>query len=206
MTNKLELNTVILGNCIQELKKLPSKSVDMVFADPPYNLQLNNRLVRPDNTTVDAVDDYWDKFESMSAYDDFCFQWLSEVRRVMKDNATVWVIGSYHNIFRVGSVLQNLGFWILNDIVWVKNNPMPNFKGTRFTNAHETLIWASKSANAKYTFNYEAMKALNDDLQMRSDWNLPICTGSERVKDENGEKLHSTQKPEALLPRRRTPL
>ena len=201
MTNKLELNTVILGNCIQELKKLPSKSVDMVFADPPYNLQLNNRLVRPDNTTVDAVDDYWDKFESMSAYDDFCFQWLSEVRRVMKDSATVWVIGSYHNIFRVGSVLQNLGFWILNDIVWVKNNPMPNFKGTRFTNAHETLIWASKSANAKYTFNYEAMKALNDDLQMRSDWNLPICTGSERVKDENGEKLHSTQKPEALLHR-----
>ena len=201
MTNKLELNKIILGDCITELQKLPSKSVDMVFADPPYNLQLNNPLVRPDNTAVDAVNDYWDKFESMSSYDDFCFKWLKEVRRVMKDNATIWVIGSYHNIFRVGTVLQNLGFWILNDIVWIKNNPMPNFKGTRFTNAHETLIWASKSDTAKYTFNYEAMKALNDDLQMRSDWNLPICTGNERVKDENGEKLHSTQKPEALLHR-----
>ena len=201
MTNKLEVNTIILGDCIQELKKIPSNSVDMVFADPPYNLQLNNRLVRPDNTTVDAVDDYWDKFESMSAYDDFSFKWLNEVKRVMKDDATIWVIGSYHNIFRVGTVLQNLGFWILNDIVWVKNNPMPNFKGTRFTNAHETLIWASKSSKSKYTFNYEAMKALNDGLQMRSDWNLPICTGNERVKDENGEKLHSTQKPESLLHR-----
>ena len=201
MTNKLEVNAIILGDCIQELKKIPSNSVDMVFADPPYNLQLNNRLVRPDNTTVDAVDDYWDKFESMSAYDDFSFKWLNEVKRVMKDDATIWVIGSYHNIFRVGTVLQNLGFWILNDIVWVKNNPMPNFKGTRFTNAHETLIWASKSSKSKYTFNYEAMKALNDGLQMRSDWNLPICTGNERVKDENGEKLHSTQKPESLLHR-----
>lgn len=193
------LNKIILGDCISELKKIPAKSVDMVFADPPYNLQLNNKLIRPDNTTVDAVDDYWDKFESMSSYDDFCFKWLSEVRRVLKDNGTVWVIGSYHNIFRVGTILQNLGFWILNDISWIKSNPMPNFKGTRFTNAHETLLWCSKSTKSKYTFNYEAMKALNDGLQMRSDWNLPICTGGERIKDENGNKLHSTQKPEALL-------
>lgn len=200
MTKGLNLiNKIICGDSLAELKKIPDKSVDMVFADPPYNLQLNNPLVRPDNTSVDAVDDYWDKFESMSAYDDFCFKWLSEIRRVLKDNGTMWVIGSYHNIFRVGTILQNLGFWILNDICWIKNNPMPNFKGTRFTNAHETLIWCSKSSKSKYTFNYEAMKALNDDLQMRSDWNLPICTGSERVKDEHGEKLHSTQKPESLL-------
>ncbi len=195
------INNIILGDCIQELKELPDNSIDMVFADPPYNLQLNNPLVRPDNTSVDGVNDYWDKFESMSEYDDFTFKWLKEAKRVMKDNATIWIIGSYHNIFRVGTILQNLGFWILNDVIWVKNNPMPNFKGTRFTNAHETLIWASKSSKSKYLFNYEAMKALNDDLQMRSDWNLPICTGNERIKDNKGEKLHSTQKPEALLHR-----
>lgn len=197
----LPLNQIIEGDCLEKLKSIPDKSIDMIFADPPYNLQLNNKLIRPDNTTVDGVNDYWDKFESISAYDDFTFKWLNEIRRIMKDHATIWVIGSYHNIFRVGSILQNLGFWILNDIVWIKNNPMPNFKGTRFTNAHETLIWASKSQNSKYTFNYEAMKALNDDLQMRSDWNLPICTGKERVKDEQGNKIHSTQKPEALLHR-----
>lgn len=193
------INKIICGDSLNELKKLPDASVDMVFADPPYNLQLNNHLIRPDNTSVDAVDDYWDKFESMSAYDDFSFKWLSEVRRILKDDGTIWVIGSYHNIFRVGAILQNLGFWILNDIVWIKNNPMPNFKGTRFTNAHETLIWCSKSRKSKYTFNYDAMKALNDGLQMRSDWALPICTGNERIKNDKGEKLHSTQKPENLL-------
>jgi modification methylase len=181
------------------MKRMPAGSVDMIFADPPYNLQLNQKLVRPDNSSVDAVDDYWDNFESQSAYDDFTFKWLSESRRVLSENGTIWVMGSYHNIFRVGTILQNLGYWILNDIAWIKNNPMPNFKGTRFTNAHETLIWASKSSKAKYTFNYEAMKALNDGLQMRSDWNLPICTGAERMKDKDGEKLHSTQKPESLM-------
>jgi modification methylase len=195
----LDLNKVILGDCTREMKRLPSESVDMVFADPPYNLQLNNHLVRPDNSSVDPVDDYWDKFESMSAYDDFTVKWLSEARRLLKPDGTIWVMGSYHNIFRIGTILQNLGFWILNDIAWIKNNPMPNFKGTRFTNAHETLIWASKSSKSKYTFNYEAMKALNDGLQMRSDWQLPICTGSERMKDEHGDKLHSTQKPESLM-------
>ncbi|MDR1476660.1 MAG: site-specific DNA-methyltransferase [Rickettsiales bacterium] len=195
----LDLNKVILGDCTREMKRLPSDSVDMVFADPPYNLQLNNPLVRPDNSSVDPVDDYWDKFESMSAYDDFTAKWMSEARRLLKPDGTIWVMGSYHNIFRIGTILQNLGFWILNDIVWVKNNPMPNFRGTRFTNAHETLIWASKSSKSKYAFNYDAMKALNDGLQMRSDWQLPICTGSERMKDENGDKLHSTQKPESLM-------
>jgi modification methylase len=193
------LNKVILGDCTAELGRLPDRCVDMVFADPPYNLQLNNPLVRPDNSSVDAVDDYWDKFESMSAYDDFTFRWMNEARRVLKPEGTIWVMGSYHNIFRIGTILQNLGFWILNDIAWIKSNPMPNFKGTRFTNAHETLIWASKSGKAKYTFNYEAMKAMNDGLQMRSDWQLPICTGAERMKDERGEKLHSTQKPESLM-------
>ena len=190
---------VVHGECVAEMKKLPDASVDMVFADPPYNLQLQNALVRPDNTAVDAVDDEWDKFASFSDYDKFTREWLSEARRVLKPNGTLWVIGSYHNIYRVGSILQDLGFWILNDVVWVKNNPMPNFKGTRFTNAHETLLWASKGKDAKYTFNYEAMKALNDGLQMRSDWNLPICTGGERLKDDVGGKVHSTQKPEALL-------
>ena len=195
-------DTIILGDCIEALKALPSKSVDLVFADPPYNLQLGGDLTRPDNSKVDAVDDDWDRFDSFAAYDSFTQAWMTECQRVLKDDGAIWVIGSYHNIFRVGSILQNLGFWILNDIVWRKSNPMPNFKGTRFTNAHETLIWASKSKGARrYTFNYDAMKMANDELQMRSDWTLPLCTGEERLKDENGVKAHPTQKPEALLHR-----
>jgi modification methylase len=194
--------TIILGECLEELKKLPDRSVDLVFADPPYNLQLGGDLLRPDNSKVDAVDDHWDQFESFEAYDTFTRAWLKECRRVLKDDGAIWVIGSYHNIFRVGVAVQDLGFWILNDIVWRKSNPMPNFKGTRFTNAHETLIWATKSRGGKrYTFNYDAMKMANDELQMRSDWQLPLCTGEERLKDETGAKAHPTQKPEALLHR-----
>ena len=181
---------------------MPDACVDMVFADPPYNLQLGGDLLRPDNSKVDAVDDDWDLFESFAAYDKFTREWLTECQRVLKDDGAIWVIGSYHNIFRVGGTLQDLGFWILNDIIWRKSNPMPNFKGTRFTNAHETLIWASKSRGARrYTFNYDAMKMANDELQMRSDWTLPLCTGEERLKDEHGVKAHPTQKPEALLHR-----
>jgi len=194
--------TIVLGDSLEELKKLPDRSVDLVFADPPYNLQLGGELLRPDNSKVDAVDDDWDRFESFEAYDKFTKAWLFECRRVLKDDGALWVIGSYHNIFRVGATLQDLGFWILNDIVWRKSNPMPNFKGTRFTNAHETLIWATKSRGGKrYTFNYDAMKMANDELQMRSDWTLPLCTGEERLKDETGAKAHPTQKPEALLHR-----
>jgi modification methylase len=192
--------TIIAGDCLAELAKLPDKSVDLVFADPPYNLQLGGDLHRPDNSKVDAVDDHWDQFESFKAYDDFSRAWLKECRRILKDDGALWVIGSYHNIFRVGATLQDLGFWILNDVVWRKSNPMPNFKGTRFTNAHETLIWASKGVGAKrYTFNYDAMKMANDDVQMRSDWTLPLCTGEERIKGVDGAKAHPTQKPEALL-------
>lgn len=194
--------TIIEGDCIAELARLPEKSVDLVFADPPYNLQLGGELLRPDNSRVDAVDDHWDQFESFEAYDRFTREWLAGCRRVLKDNGSLWVIGSYHNIFRVGAALQDLGFWILNDIVWRKSNPMPNFKGTRFTNAHETLIWAAKGRGPKrYTFNYDAMKMANDELQMRSDWTLALCTGEERVKDASGQKAHPTQKPEALLHR-----
>ncbi len=193
---------VVIGDCIAELAKLPASSVDLVFADPPYNLQLRGDLKRPDDSHVDAVDDAWDKFESFSAYDDFTRAWLLACRRVMKPSATLWVIGSYHNIFRVGTALQNVGFWILNDVVWRKSNPMPNFRGRRFTNAHETLIWAAREANAKgYTFNYEALKAGNEDVQMRSDWTFALCTGEERLKTAAGKKLHPTQKPEALLSR-----
>ncbi|KJS38711.1 MAG: modification methylase [Rhodospirillaceae bacterium BRH_c57] len=181
------------------MNSLPEKSVDVVFADPPYNLQLGGDLTRPDNSRVDGVDDAWDKFDSFADYDRFTREWLAAARRVLKDNGTLWVIGSYHNIFRVGAALQDMGFWVLNDVVWRKSNPMPNFRGTRFTNAHETLIWCSKDPKAKYTFNYDAMKALNDGTQMRSDWTLPLCTGSERLKDEDGDKLHPTQKPESLL-------
>jgi modification methylase len=181
---------------------LPAESVDLVFADPPYNLQLQGDLKRPDDSRVDAVDDAWDKFSSFAAYDDFTRAWLVACRRVMKPSATLWVIGSYHNIFRVGTTLQDLGFWILNDVVWRKTNPMPNFRGRRFTNAHETLIWASRDENARgYTFNYEALKAGNEDIQVRSDWTIPLCTGEERIKDGHGKKLHPTQKPEALLAR-----
>jgi modification methylase len=198
----LPLDEIVIGDCIAALEKLPPESVDVVFADPPYNLQLESALTRPDQSLVDAVDDDWDKFASFSDYDAFTRAWLLAVRRVMKKNATLWVIGSYHNIFRVGATLQDLNFWILNDIVWRKANPMPNFRGRRFTNAHETMIWASKGADAKgYTFHYEALKAGNEDLQMRSDWFIPLCTGEERLKGEDGRKVHPTQKPEALLAR-----
>jgi modification methylase len=193
---------VLAGDCVAEIAKLPAGSVDLVFADPPYNLQLQGDLKRPDDSRVDAVDDSWDKFASFAAYDDFTRAWLMACRRVMKPNGTLWVIGSYHNIFRVGALLQDLGFWILNDIVWRKSNPMPNFRGRRFTNAHETLIWAARDAAKRdYTFNYEALKAGNDDIQARSDWFMPLCTGEERLKGPDGKKLHPTQKPEALLAR-----
>jgi modification methylase len=195
----LPFNVILEGDCVTEMARLPDKSVDMIFADPPYNLQLGGDLFRPEGSRVDAVDDEWDKFESLSTYDNFTRDWLIEARRILKDNGTIWVIGSYHNIYRVGSLLQDEGFWILNDIVWRKTNPMPNFRGTRFTNAHETLLWCAKDGKARYTFNYRVMKALNDDLQMRSDWLLPICAGAERLKGEDGSKAHPTQKPEALL-------
>ncbi|HWH23105.1 MAG TPA: site-specific DNA-methyltransferase [Allosphingosinicella sp.] len=194
----LPLDRILQSDCIEAMSALPDCSVDMVFADPPYNLQLGGDLFRPEGSRVDAVDDDWDKFDTFEAYDDFTRAWLREARRILKPDGTLWVIGSYHNIFRCGAALQDLGYWILNDIVWRKSNPMPNFRGTRFTNAHETLIWASKSEHSRYTFNYRTMKALNDDLQMRSDWLLPICSGGERVK-AGGTKAHPTQKPEALL-------
>jgi len=196
------LDTILKGDCVAALDRLPEKSVDVVFADPPYNLQLEGELRRPDQSKVDAVDDAWDQFDSFAAYDAFTRAWLLAVRRVLKPNGTIWVIGSYHNIFRVGAIMQDLGFWVLNDVVWRKTNPMPNFRGRRFQNAHETMIWASRDRDAKgYVFNYESMKAANDDVQMRSDWLFPICTGGERLKDENGDKVHPTQKPEALLAR-----
>ena len=197
----LPLNTILAGDCIEVMNTLPEASVDLIFADPPYNLQLRGELRRPDNSRVDAVDDAWDQFGSFAHYDRFTRQWLAAARRVLKPDGAIWVIGSYHNIFRVGAELQNQGFWLLNDVVWRKSNPMPNFRGKRLTNAHETLIWASKSEGAKYTFNYEALKSLNEGIQMRSDWTLPICTGGERLKDEGGAKAHPTQKPESLLHR-----
>ena len=193
-------NKILNADCLKELKKIPDETFDLIFADPPYNLQLQNSLVRPDRSKVNAVNDKWDQFESFKTYDKFTSDWLNECKRVLKKNGSIWVIGSYHNIFRVGKIIQDLGFWILNDVIWDKNNPMPNFRGTRFTNAHETLIWASKSKKSKYTFNYQSMKSFNDDLQMRSTWSLPICNGKERLKN-NGVKVHSTQKPEALLHR-----
>ena len=196
------LDTIIKGDCVAALEALPDQSVDVIFADPPYNLQLGGTLTRPDQSVVDAVDDAWDQFASFEAYDAFTRAWLLACRRVLKPHGTIWVIGSYHNIFRVGATLQNLNFWILHDVIWRKTNPMPNFKGRRFQNAHETLIWASRDSSAKsYTFNYDAMKAANDDVQMRSDWLFPICSGGERLKDENGDKVHPTQKPEALIAR-----
>ncbi|MCZ2203868.1 site-specific DNA-methyltransferase [Bartonella sp. A05] len=195
-------NKIFKGDCIAVLEKLPKHSVDVIFADPPYNLQLEGALYRPDHSLVDAVDDAWDQFESFAAYDAFTRAWLLACRRVLKPNGTLWVIGSYHNIFRVGTALQDLGFWMLNDIIWRKNNPMPNFRGRRFQNAHETLIWAVRDQkDKKYTFNYDALKAANDDIQMRSDWLFPLCTGAERLKDEEGRKLHPTQKPQSLLAR-----
>ena len=194
----LPLDQIVMGDCIAVMKSLPAKSVDCIFADPPYNLQLGGELHRPDGSHVDAVTDDWDKFESFAQYDAFTRAWLAQAHRILKDDGAIWVIGSYHNIFRVGAAVQDLGYWILNDIVWRKANPMPNFRGTRFTNAHETLIWAAKGEKAKYTFNYRAMKTLNDELQMRSDWEFPICGGPERLK-KGGHKVHPTQKPEALL-------
>ncbi len=200
--NPAWLDSIIKGDCVAALSKLPENSVDVVFADPPYNLQLGGDLSRPDQSKVDACDDHWDQFDTFEAYDAFTRAWLLAVRRVLKPNGTIWVIGSYHNIYRVGSILQDMEFWILNDVVWRKTNPMPNFRGRRFTNAHETMIWASRDADAKaYTFNYDAMKMANDDVQMRSDWVFPICNGGERLKGADGKKVHPTQKPEALLHR-----
>ena len=197
----LPVNQIIAGDCIEVMRGLPEGSVDLIFADPPYNLQLRGDLHRPDNSRVDAVDDAWDSFGSFDAYDRFTRDWLAAAQRLLKPTGAIWVIGSYHNIFRVGAALQDAGYWILNDVIWRKSNPMPNFRGKRLTNAHETLIWASKSEGAKYTFNYEALKNLNEGVQMRSDWMLPICTGHERLKDANGDKAHPTQKPESLLHR-----
>ena len=199
---KSEGSRILVGDCVAQMATLPAECVDLVFADPPYNLQLQNDLRRPDDSKVDGVTDDWDKFGSFKEYDDFTHAWLKACKRVMKPSATLWVIGSYHNIFRVGAILQDLDFWILNDVVWRKSNPMPNFRGRRFTNAHETMIWAARDPGGKgYTFNYEALKAGNDDVQVRSDWTFPLCTGDERLKGDNGKKLHPTQKPEALLAR-----
>ena len=194
-------NKIINGDSLKELKKIPDETFDLVFADPPYNLQLKNKLTRPDRSKVNAVNDKWDQFESFKKYDEFTYAWLSECKRILKKNGAIWVIGSYHNIFRVGTAIQNLGFWILNDVIWRKSNPMPNFQGKRLTNAHETLIWASRSDSSKYVFNYDALKELNEGLQMRSDWLMPICSGKERIKNKKGKKAHPTQKPEALLHR-----
>jgi modification methylase len=197
----LKVDSILVGDCLKELAKLPDASIDLVFADPPYYLQLDGELLRPNNTVVDGVDDAWDKFDDFASYDRFTRAWLTECRRILKPDGAIWVIGSYHNVFRLGTALQDLGFWIQNDIVWRKTNPMPNFRGKRFTNAHETLIWAGRDRKSRVTFNYEAMKAGNDDLQMRSDWLFPICSGPERLKDDGGRKAHPTQKPEALLQR-----
>ncbi|MDH5722553.1 MAG: DNA methyltransferase [Alphaproteobacteria bacterium] len=199
--NTLSTETILTGNCVELMNSLKKKSVDCIFADPPYNLQLNNELHRPNNSKVDAVDNDWDQFESLKSYDDFTREWLDAARNALNPDGSIWVIGSYHNIFRLGYILQDMGFWILNDVIWRKSNPMPNFRGRRFTNAHETLIWASKTQKSKYFFNYDAMKSLNEDLQMRSDWYLPLCTGHERLKDVDGKKAHPTQKPESLLHR-----
>ena len=201
IARELPLNQVLLGDCISLMGMLPAASVNCVFADPPYNLQLRGELRRPDDSLVDAVDEEWDRFGDFAAYDAFTRDWLGECRRLLCKDGTIWVIGSYHNIFRIGAILQDLGFWILNDVVWRKANPMPNFRGRRFTNAHETLIWAARGRDSRYRFNYQAMKALNDDLQMRSDWFLPLCTGAERMRNQHGLKLHPTQKPESLLHR-----
>ncbi len=197
----LPTETILVGDCVENMRTVPKGSVDCIFADPPYNLQLGGDLHRPNDSKVDAVDNDWDQFQSLQAYDDFTREWLGAARDTLTEDGSIWVIGSYHNIFRLGYILQDMGFWILNDIIWRKSNPMPNFRGRRFTNAHETMIWASKSQKSKYYFNYDSMKALNEDLQMRSDWYLPLCTGAERLKDENGKKAHPTQKPEALLNR-----
>jgi modification methylase len=197
----LPLDQILVGDCIALLRALPPASVHAIFADPPYNLQLKGELRRPDDSVVDAVDDEWDRFDDFAAYDAFTREWLGECRRVLRKDGTIWVIGAYHNVFRLGTAIQDLGFWILNDVIWRKANPMPNFRGRRFTNAHETMIWAARGQESRHRFNYAAMKALNDDVQMRSDWFIPLCTGAERLKDERGQKVHPTQKPEALLHR-----
>ena len=201
IVRELPLDQVILGDAVRIMRMLPAASVHCIFADPPYNLQLRGELRRPDDSLVDGVDDDWDRFTDFAAYDAFTREWLEEARRLLRKDGTLWVIGSYHNIFRIGALLQEMGFWILNDVVWRKANPMPNFRGRRFTNAHETMIWAARDQKSRYTFNYASMKALNDDIQMRSDWFIPLCTGSERIKDAEGRKAHPTQKPEALLHR-----
>jgi modification methylase len=198
---ELPLDQILLGDCIEMMRMLPSGSVDCIFADPPYNLQLRGELRRPDDSLVDGVDDDWDKFQDFETYDRFTHAWLAECHRLLRKDGTLWVIGAYHNIFRIGAILQDLGYWILNDVIWRKSNPMPNFRGRRFTNAHETLIWAARGKESRYKFNYQAMKALNDDIQMRSDWFIPLCTGTERMRNAHGLKLHPTQKPEALLHR-----
>jgi len=198
---ELPLDQVLLGDCVPLMGMLPAASIDCIFADPPYNLQLRGELRRPDDSLVDGVDEEWDRFQDFAAYDAFTRAWLAECRRLLQKDGTIWVVGAYHNIFRIGAILQDLGFWILNDVIWRKSNPMPNFRGRRFTNAHETLIWAARGQDSRYRFNYQAMKALNDDLQMRSDWLLPLCTGVERLRNQHGLKLHPTQKPEALLHR-----
>jgi len=197
----LPIGQILMGDCIERMNSLPAASIDLIFADPPYNLQLRGSLLRPDNSEVDGVDDDWDKFGDFALYDRFTREWMDAARRLLKPDGALWVIGSYHNVFRMGVALQDLGYWLLNDVVWLKTNPMPNFRGRRFTNAHETLIWAAKSDEARYTFNYHAMKGLNEDLQMRSDWMLPICSGGERLRDGDGVKSHPTQKPESLLHR-----
>ena len=197
----LPLDQILLGDCVHHMRMLPPSSINCIFADPPYNLQLRGELRRPDDSLVDGVDEEWDRFDDFETYDRFTREWLTEARRLLRKDGTIWVIGSYHNIFRIGAILQELGFWILNDVVWRKSNPMPNFRGRRFTNAHETLIWAARGRTSRYRFNYQAMKSLNDDLQMRSDWLLPLCTGPERLRNAHGLKLHPTQKPEALLHR-----
>ena len=199
--SELPLDQILLGDCVTMMEMLPTGSIDCIFADPPYNLQLRGELRRPDDSVVDGVDDDWDRFADFAEYDRFTRAWLSEARRLLQKDGTIWVVGAYHNIFRIGAILQDLGFWILNDVIWRKSNPMPNFRGRRFTNAHETVIWAARGRDSRYRFNYQAMKALNDDLQMRSDWLIPLCTGAERLRNSHGLKLHPTQKPEALLHR-----
>ncbi len=199
MKKSLPVNEIIHSECIAAMEKMPDESIDLIFADPPYNLQIDRKLKRPDESRVEGVHEKWDSFESFAHYDEFTEKWLVQARRILKKNGAIWTMGSYHNIFRVGNIMQNLGFWILNDVIWLKTNPMPNFRGTRFTNAHETLIWAGRDKNARPCFQYHAMKALNEGVQMRSDWVLPLCVGGERLKNEKGEKLHPTQKPEALL-------
>ncbi len=201
LVRELPLDQILLGDCISMMQMLPPASVHCVFADPPYNLQLRGELRRPDDSLVDGVDEDWDRFTDFAAYDEFTRAWLSECRRLLRKDGTLWVIGAYHNIFRIGAILQDLGFWLLNDVIWRKANPMPNFRGRRFTNAHETLIWAARQRDSRHRFNYQAMKALNDDIQMRSDWWIPLCTGAERLRNQHGLKLHPTQKPEALLHR-----